>query len=203
MKNVISTIKAVVVMAIVAALCNMVTGSDDLVKTIMEEGIAIFGSAFVLLFPFMFVFDMLEDKLEKKGIDSFNVFMVAVAIMGTVVFGCLQVAEYEAHQDSLTWEEVGEFKGSVLCTMGGYAEDEDGTVYVIKDMDRSAFSSIYNQMRRAEGLDRTAAYAKACSLADNGKIVACEEQSERDYKVVSREDGKQVLLSRPAQHNNK
>ena len=203
MKNVISTIKAVVVMAIVAALCNMVTGSDDLVKTIMEEGNAIFGSAFVLLFPFMFVFDMLEDKLEKKGIDSFNVFMVAVAIMGTVVFGCLQVAEYEAHQDSLTWEEVGEFKGSVLCTMGGYAEDEDGTVYVIKDMDRSAFSSIYNQMRRAEGLDRTAAYAKACSLADNGKIVACEEQSERDYKVVSREDGKQVLLSRPAQHNNK
>lgn len=203
MKNVISTIKAVVVMAIVAALCNMVTGSDDLVKTIMEEGIAIFGSAFVLLFPFMFVFDMLEDKLEKKGIDSFNVFMVAVAIMGTVVFGCLQVAEYEAHQDSLTWEEVGEFKGSVLCTMGGYAEDEDGTVYVIKDMDRSAFSSIYNQMRRAEGLDRNAAYAKACSLADNGKIVACEEQSERDYKVVSREDGKQVLLSRPAQHNNK
>lgn len=203
MKNVIFTIKAVIVMVVVAAFCNMVTGSDDLVKTIMEEGIAIFGSAFALVFPFMFIFDMLEDKLEKKGIDSFNVPMVAVAIMGTVVFGCLQVAEYEAHQDSLTWEEVGEFKGSVLCTMGGYAEDEDGTVYVIKDMDRSAFSSIYNQMRRAEGLDRNAAYAKACSLADNGKIVACEEQSERDYKVVSREDGKQVLLSRPAQHNNK
>lgn len=203
MKNIISIVKAVIVMVVVAALCNMVTGSDDLVKTIMEEGIAIFGSAFALVFPFMFIFDMLEDKLEKKGIDSFNVFMVAVAIMGTVVFGCLQVAEYEAHQDSLTWEEVGEFKGSVLCTMGGYAEDEDGTVYVIKDMDRSAFSSIYNQMRRAEGLDRNAAYAKACSLADNGKIVACEEQSERDYKVVSREDGKQVLLSRPAQHNNK
>ena len=203
MKNIISIVKSVIVMVVVAALCNMVTGSDDLVKTIMEEGIAIFGSAFVLLFPFMFVFDMLEDKLEKKGIDSFNVFMVAVAIMGTVVFGCLQVAEYEAHQDSLTWEGVGEFKGSVLCTMGGYAEDEDGTVYVIKDMDRSAFSSIYNQMRRAEGLDRNAAYAKACSLEDNGKIIACEEQSERDYKVVVRSNGKKVLLSRPAQHNNK
>lgn len=200
MKNVIFTIKAVIVMVVVAALCNMVTGADDLVKTIMEEGIAIFGSAFALVFPFMFIFDMLEDRFEKKGIDSFNVFMVAVAIMGTVVFGCLQVAEYEAHQDSLTWEEVGEFKGSVLCTMGGYAEDEDGTVYVIKDMDRSAFSSIYNQMRRAEGLDRNAAYAKACSLEDNGKIVACEEQSERDYKVVSREDESKILLSRPAQH---
>lgn len=200
MKNIISIVKAVIVMVVVAALCNMVTGSDDLVKTIMEEGIAIFGSAFALVFPFMFIFDMLEDKLEKKGIDSFNVFMVAVAIMGTVVFGCLQVAEYEAHQDSLTWEEVGEFKGSVLCTMGGYAEDEDGNVYVIKDMDRSAFSSIYNQMRRAEGLDRNAAYAKACSLEDNGKIIACEEQSERDYKVVSLDNGKQILLSRPAQH---
>lgn len=200
MKNIISTIKAVIVAVLVAAICNVFTGSDDLVRTVMEEGLAIFGSAFVLVFPFMFIFDMLEDKLEKKGIDALNVFMVAVAIMGTIVFGYFQVAEYEAHQDALTWEEVGEFKGSVLGTMGGYAEDEEGNVYVVKDMDRSAFSSIYNQLRRAEGLTKNQAYAKACDLEDNGKIIACEEQNERDYKVVSRDDGKKILLSRPAQH---
>lgn len=203
MKDLVFAIKSVVAMFAVAVLCSMLTGSEDVFKTFMEEVFAIFGSAFILIFPFMFIFNVFEDKLEKKGIDSFNVFMVAVAIMGTFVFGYLQVAEYEAHQDALTWTEVGEFKGHIVAGMGGCAEDEEGNVYVVKDLNSSAFSSVYSQLRRAEGLSREAAYAKACYLEDNDKIIDCEEQSERDYKVVSLDNGKKVLLSRPAQHNNK
>lgn len=159
---------------------------------------SIFGGVGIACIPTMLISDIAKDVFKKDC--AVTVFAVLTTISAVSLFAYSQATVYEANQDAMTWEEVGEFKGSVLCTMGGYAEDEDGNVYVIKDMDRSAFSSIYNQMRRAEGLDRNAAYAKACSLEDNGKIIACEEQSERDYKVVSLDNGKQILLSRPAQH---
>lgn len=183
--------------ALVIVVSSVITGEDVVYAAMLLAG-SVFGGAFIALFPTMFIGDIIKDVAKKDC--AATIFAVLTVIGSVSLFAYSQATVYEASRDAMTWEEVGEFKGSFIAGLGGYAEDEEGNVYVMKDLDKSAFSSVYSQMRRAEGLDRNAAYAKACSLEDNGKIVACEEQSERDYKVVSREDGKQILLSRPAQH---
>lgn len=191
---------AAIVVVTLSAIFGIVTGAGTAFTAMLLVG-SIFGGVGIACIPTMLISDIAKDVFKKDC--AVTVFAVLTTVSAVSLFAYSQATVYEANQDAMTWEEVGEFKGSVLCTMGGYAEDEDGNVYVIKDMDRSAFSSIYNQLRRAEGLTKNQAYAKACDLEDNGKIIACEEQSERDYKVVSRNDGKKILLSRPAQHNNK
>lgn len=191
---------AALVVALVSALFGTITGAGTAFTAMLLVG-SFFGGAGIACIPTMLIGDIAKDVFKKDC--AVTVFAVLTAVSSVSLFAYSQVTVYEANQDAMTWEEVGEFKGSFIAGLGGYAEDEDGNVYVIKDLDKSAFSSVYNQVRRAEGLSREAAYAKACNLEDNGKIIACEEQSERDYKVVSRSNGKKVLLSRPAQHNNK
>lgn len=188
---------AAIVVVTLSAVFGIVTGAGTAFTAMLLVG-SIFGGAGIACIPTMLISDIAKDVFKKDCVVT--VFAVLTTISAVSLFAYSQATVYEANQDAMTWEEVGEFKGSFIAGFGGYAEDEDGNVHVVKDLDKSAFSSIYNQMRRAEGMTKDAAYAKACSLEDNGKIIACEEQSERDYKVVSLDNGKQILLSRPAQH---